>query len=296
MAVRRLRQQLAALARPKRWRESVARALLDGLAIDDPESELRSRIEQQLGIQPSALSQTLKDAWLNPQIAQSHVPQLLTELLAPKPLPAIVSLGTHCFTSGLLRRWGLRSYAGPFDWVFSSAAMVAHCIEDDFATFLDPAQFRPVPVELRKAGASSNRVNHTYYQEQFGVEFVFNHHDVHLPEDFAHYQRTVQRFQAGLQSRDLHVYVLTCWHADGFLDAVTDLRSALARRTSNYRLLAYSVRESQHPQSPQLTPVLTEPDAAAYIFDPISRWEPLQFQDLLDEHCLVHSILKHCRL
>jgi hypothetical protein len=295
MVVQRLRQRLAALARPLRWRESVARALLEGLDLSDPDGKLGRTIEQQLASEPLLLGQTLKQAWLSPDAARSHVPLLLTEVLAGKPLPNIVSLGTHCFTSGLLRRWGLRSSSGPFDWTFSSIGMVAHCVDDDFATFLDRSQYQPVPVEQRRAGPNANRVNHAYYLDKHRVEFVFNHHDVHLPEDYAHFQRTVQRFRDGLHSSQFRAYVLTRWHTDNFLDELAVLRTALARHASNYRLIAYSVRENQHPAAPRLTPVLTEPDAIGYVFDPISLWEPLQFPDLLDEHCLVHSILAHAR-
>ncbi len=293
--MRNWRQRAIAWARPAVWRESVARAILNGLSLDDPDGELFRRLVQQLATEPRSLEPLLSEAWRGPQTGRSHVPLMLTELLSPKPTPQIVSLGTHCFTSGLLRRWGLRSTAGPFDWTFSSAGMVAHCIEDDFATFLDPSQYRPVPVDQRKAGPTANRVNHAYYLDKFYIEFVFNHHDVHLPEDYAHFQRTVQRFRAGLRASDFRVYVLTQWHNDNFLDELAVLRAALARHASNYRLVAYSVRESQHPPIPRLTPLLDEPDAMAYVFDPISRWEPLQFPDLLDEHCLVHSILGHCR-
>ena len=295
MAVQRLRQKLAAWARPQRWRESVAQAMLEGLDIPDPDGTLGRQIQQQLESDPALLRQTLLQARLQPDVARSHVPRMLTELLGSKPLPNIVSLGTHCFTSGLLRRWGLRSTAGPFDWTFSSVGMVAHCIDDDFVTFLDRSQYQPVPVEQRKAGPTANRVNHAYYLDKFHIEFVFNHHDVHLPEDYAHFERTVQRFRAGLRASDFRVYVLTRWHTDNFLDELAVLRAALARHASNYRLIAYSVRENQHPAAPRLTPVLNEPDTVAYVFDPISRWEPLQFPDLLDEHCLVHSVLAHSR-
>ena len=294
-AMRRLRQHLMAWMRPAAWRESVAAAILEGLAIEDMDGVVRAQIVAELGPQPSKLGQVLAQAWHQPDVARSHVPLLLKDLLGGQSLPEIVSLGTHCFTSGLLRKWGLRSQSGPFDWLFSSAAMVAHCLDDDFATFLDPSCYVPVPVEQRKAGASANRVNHAYYLKHFGVEHVFNHHDIHLPEDYEHFQRAVQRFRIGLASSNFRVYVLTRWHNDSFLQELEFVRRALARRTTNYRLLAYSVRETESPLTPHLTPVLDAPDAVGYIFDPVSRWEPLQFPDLLDEHCLVHSILGHCR-
>ena len=45
----------------------------------------------------------------------------------------------------------LRKYAGPFDWLYSSADMIRHCLEDGFRAFLDRDQL------IRSAGPGSGR-------------------------------------------------------------------------------------------------------------------------------------------
>ena len=68
---------------------------------------------------------------------------------APQPFEHVISLGSSCAISLFLRQQRLRVHAGPFDWIFSSARMVAACLDDDFACFLDPAQYAPMPQQLR---------------------------------------------------------------------------------------------------------------------------------------------------
>ena len=63
---------------------------------------------------------------------------------APQPFEHVISLGSSCAVSLFLRQQRLRVYAGPFDWTFSSTRMVAACLDDDFACFLDPAQYAPL--------------------------------------------------------------------------------------------------------------------------------------------------------
>ena len=48
---------------------------------------------------------------------------------------AILSVGAHCITSYTLKKHALRSFSGPFDWIFSNLGMASHCIADDFRTF-----------------------------------------------------------------------------------------------------------------------------------------------------------------
>ena len=70
---------------------------------------------------------------------------------ASQPFEHVISLGSSCAISLFLRQQRLRVHAGPFDWIFSSARMVAACLDDDFACFLDPAQYAPLPQQPEAA-------------------------------------------------------------------------------------------------------------------------------------------------
>jgi hypothetical protein len=205
--------------------------------------------------------------------------------------PLVVALGTHCFTAALLKRWGWRREAGPFDWLFSTIPMVTHIIEDDFARFLDPSEYQPVPVEQRRAGPDANRVHHAFYRQHFGVEHVFNHHDVHLPEVYQHFVRAVDRFRATLAEDRPKLFIAFHWHYGGFEQEAQLLHAALAARTRRFALHVIAVAEPR-PEAwlPQMHAVSAAAGAGTWLFNPVSRWQPLAFPSKLDELCLNHAI------
>lgn len=110
-----------------------------------------------------------------------------------------VSLGSFCHTAMALKRAGIRRSAAPFDWLFSRPDMVASCIEDDFARFLDPHEYIPVPLEDRQS-PNINLCHHAGFRDEFGVSFVFNHHKPYEADDYAYFERCVRRFRDILTS------------------------------------------------------------------------------------------------
>lgn len=203
----------------------------------------------------------------------------------------VVPLGTHCFTAALLKRWGWRRQAGPFDWLFTTLPMITHMIEDDFERFLDPAEYRPVPEPDRKAGVEVNRVNHAYYHRQFGVEHVFNHHDVHLPADYQHFVRAVERFRSLLASDEAKLFLAFRWHETGFEHELEGLHRALASRTRRFALHVVAVDALPSERVlPQLEHVVNAEGYGAWIFRSVSHWGPLAFSSKLDELCLHRAV------
>jgi Putative papain-like cysteine peptidase (DUF1796) len=148
----------------------------------------------------------------------------------------IISLGTHCLTSFTLKKFRLKKWSGPFDWIFSNVGMITHCIEDNFHTYLDRKYHQAVPKKAR-IHADANVCEHTYYLDNNGIRFVFNHRDASEDEQFRYYTRCVERFQCALnsQARNLLVCISNCITCDEFLrlnDAV--------RRYPSSTLLAVS--------------------------------------------------------
>lgn len=115
---------------------------------------------------------------------------------------SVISIGDRCVTSGVLEALELKTKAFPFDWLFSSLAMVAHCLRDDFAEFLNPGQYEPVPLEQRSK-PTVHRTHHRLYRDTFGVEHVFNHHD--MPRSLPHFERAVGRFRVAPNPHLVHI-------------------------------------------------------------------------------------------
>ncbi|CAE8737258.1 unnamed protein product, partial [Polarella glacialis] len=67
-----------------------------------------------------------------------------------KPFARAVPLGANCLAAAWLQHRDLRKSAMPFDWAFSSPAMVSDCLADDFRAFLDPREY--VAMGRRGAG------------------------------------------------------------------------------------------------------------------------------------------------
>ena len=84
--------------------------------------------------------------------------------------------------------------AGPFDWIFSDAAMIAHCLSTSFASLLDPALYLP------SADGSDRTAGHALYGPMLGRSTVFNHHNPALAADHHHFVRCTERFNLVLSS------------------------------------------------------------------------------------------------
>lgn len=111
-------------------------------------------------------------------------------------MATVISLGPNCVAATLLDRLGMRPAAFPFDWLYSSIEMVEHCLDDDFAAFLDPAQHEPI---------SHKSSDHRLYRDRFGVTSVFNHHG--MPGALDHFERAVARFRTAEDPVFLHIAV-----------------------------------------------------------------------------------------
>jgi hypothetical protein len=150
----------------------------------------------------------------------------------------IISLGTHCLTSNMLKTFHLKKWSGPFDWIFSSVGMITHCIEDEFSIYLDRKYHQAVPKELR-IHKDENVCEHTYYRDNFGIRFLFNHFDASVDEHYRYYTRCVDRFRhvVNSQARNLLVCITNHISHDEFLR----LNQAIQRYSSSTLLAVRAI-------------------------------------------------------
>jgi energy-coupling factor transporter ATP-binding protein EcfA2 len=219
-----------------------------------------------------------------------------TERAAPKYYDHIVSLGTHCYTSSFLKRFQLKRFSSAFDWIFSNPSMIAHAINDNFETFLDRQHYAPVPVHERKDGPEVNRVQHTFYQQNHGVDFVFNHHDVHEPNDYAYLVRCVERFRSCLKG-DANTLFLMIRREDPRSNHDFELvRTALKHIAPECAFVFVAVASGKTTTGvPNVIVSSQDSHSALYHFTGSSDWQTLQFADPFDEVCLFRTIFKNFR-
>jgi Putative papain-like cysteine peptidase (DUF1796) len=239
-------------------------------------------------------SRTVPDAVRHALHDEVCKPLLLHSLIGNKPqcstdVVQVVSLGTHCFTSAFAKRWQLKKWSGPFDWAFSSWPMIRHCFEDDFITFLDRRQYEPIPLADRRDGADVNRVDHRFYRDKFHVRFVFNHHDVHLDEDYAYIVRCVDRLRDCLDSPTKKYFLIFSWFNSHAVQELVALAAVLAKRTTSFRLMCVLVK-SGPGNSPQLEVLHEDAQSKIYAYRPFATWHPLAFENQSDELLIATAV------
>eukprot|EP00913_Durusdinium_trenchii_P010400 g9751.t1 len=141
----------------------------------------------------------------------------------------------------------LRRYAGPFDWIYTTAQLVRHCIEDDFECFLDLEQ-------LYRHGQAWG---HRRYCQMLKRQILFPHHRP-ADRDREHFQRTVQRWRQVVASEEKKLFVFMplvqskkelqsvrdreSMHGSN-LQQVEELLRSLRQRVGNFELLVVYVVE-----------------------------------------------------
>lgn len=204
----------------------------------------------------------------------------------------IISLGTTCYTSQLLKKADLKKYSGPFDWIFSSPAMVAHVIDDDFNIFLDKSHHKNIPTKFsRISGTRELPVAHQFYLDNYSVSDVFNHHDVNINEDYNYFTRAIERFRKVLLLSEPVMFVICTKHSEDTHKQFKMVSSAILKRKSSLSCLRYiSIEEGD-----STLPTCEILDNSIYDFELIhfkssSKWKDLNFENLIDDIAILNII------
>lgn len=122
-----------------------------------------------------------------------------------------IPIGAACPCAYMLRVAGLRTCSMPFDWIIPLPEQVMDMMHNDFADYLDKAQYtheaEPCTDALKPNGCA-----HTKYSDTF-----FRHHcPVCFEAHYAYLERCVQRFRVALANPDIHkVFVfMNIWVAE----------------------------------------------------------------------------------
>ena len=205
------------------------------------------------------------------------------------PYRHAISLGSNCYASQLFKGQRLKRYSAPFDWVFSTPAMVEHCLRDDFRTLLDRTHMEALPEQPHKPGLE--RSEHAYYRDRFGVPRMFNHHDMTLDADYGYLARCADRLRGVLARDEPTLYLLVLNHRPDGLAEVLSLSAALREIAPHADLLAVEI------MPPAGTPLsfgmqaLHESEGRLVLrFTPTSTMHPLWFDNPFDDGLMHHLI------
>ena len=120
------------------------------------------------------------------------------------------SLGEFCHAATLLKDNGLKHASFPFDWIFSNDQMVKHCVEDDFKTFLDKSEYTTAAIDSTICEhAFYSTMVENYQEDPARKKVIFNHHNPLVKEeDYAYFERCVNRFRELLASPEEKTFVM----------------------------------------------------------------------------------------
>jgi len=147
-----------------------------------------------------------------------------------------ISLGCNCQMAHVLKTLDLRTWSGPFDWIFTLPGMVRDCLEDDFATLTDRRELESIPAPERR-GEGIWKGRHRLYRERHGLECVFNHHDPAAdPADYAFLTEGVRRMRVALDTPGTRNRLWMMTHLYTPRPVVEEIDAILGRRESTNHL------------------------------------------------------------
>jgi hypothetical protein len=193
--------------------------------------------------------------------AQARLGSFTDFMLRPAGVPPletvhhVVGIGWACLTASILRRWKMRTFSAPFDWIFSSAEIVRHAIIDDFATFLDRSQYVDYPP---LAPELSPRTQHRLYGSMLNAKWapVFNHHDPMRSEaDYETFLRHVDHFRKAIHGPHNTLLVHMAWNEPGTRRSVERLIEYLDAQMPNVIMNTFLLEEPQDAFVPRLIPM-----------------------------------------
>ncbi len=189
---------------------------------------------------------------------------------------SFISLGFFCGTAASMSGHGLRSFSGPFDWIFSDLDGVIRTIENDFEEFLaeDNLTFFDDPrkgFEDRKYGMSFlHEIEKDYHREIEGVRLK--------------YQRRIERFRSLLSGGN--VCFLRAVKDQDEMDYISINRSHISEVLGRSNEIIYLI-----PEFINIPEDLNE----RYFILPINRYNGNSLAILRELFDLNEDLLSYCK-
>lgn len=145
----------------------------------------------------------------------------------------IISLGSFCHLASHLKKRNLRTCSYPFDWSLTSPAVIADCLRDDFARFLDPAEHMQTGPTTSTHKTYGDMVTGYNFQGQKSTGGTFTHKNITQPDMLAYYTRCVERFRAALLAPGRTLFVFCATDEDYPPHEIEEVRTLLSSRCAS---------------------------------------------------------------
>lgn len=115
----------------------------------------------------------------------------------------VIPGGTFCFPASLLKRFGLRSKAFPFDWLFLSIDSLILILSDDFREFLD----HDLCLSFCGINDHQEKTMHLRYDKLNPLRPTFAHKNILNQDVYSYYSRTICRFRNMLCHNIVNLFI-----------------------------------------------------------------------------------------
>lgn len=225
-------------------------------------------------------------------VGERNLQSFVAPGLALRPTPiATVSAGCAPRVAGMLRRAGLRRWAGPFDWMTLPPEAVRDALTDSLNALLSPRHLVPIAPEDRPAGREGHLARHLRYSEQYG-DTVFHRADPSTEEGYAALERAALRLRDSLRGLHAKMLLQVVEERPTTPDVWAETGEALDRFARGAALVTVALVPGT-PEGPFPEMELAESRGAHRLLRcrVLSAPQPLGFADLLDEAVILRGAL-----
>ncbi len=210
--------------------------------------------------------------------------------------PLIISLGSTGYTAAMLKRFSMRRWSGPFDWLSATPDMVREILSEDFAPLLAPEGWESINAADRPDERWYRSRNHAL-EVRHGAPCILHSADMTTEDGLQYMARCVQRFQdamRGVGNKLVLQVIQEDGEAERHFQETALLLNAMGR---HFQYVLVSVLpEDQEAPFPQMEPVLAAGPHRMMRFQPISRIQAAQSADMMDEVVLLRAAFASVRM
>ncbi len=225
-------------------------------------------------------------------LADRNMGPFVQPMLALRPSPiAAIPLGCAPRAAGMLRRAGLRRWAGPFDWMTIPPAALRDALADDMLALTNPRHIERIPPAARPDDGPGFLARHTRYSSLHG-ETVFHHRDPTTEDGFAALERAAARMRETLRGLHAKMLLQVVEEAPGTAEVWGQTGELLDRFSRGAALVTVALVEGA-PEGPFPEMELAQGRGPHRLLRmrPLSAPRPLGFTDPMDELVLLRGAL-----
>ncbi|MBH0124179.1 DUF1796 family putative cysteine peptidase [Enterobacter sp. ESY66] len=217
-----------------------------------------------------------------------------TQTINGKEVEHIVSLGNHCLTATLLKKYGLKKYSYPFDWIFSSPEMVIDCIEDGFSTLLNKKYHSSI-TSCRKNNDFEPGSSHSLYEEKYNIKELFTHRDITKADDYNYFKRSAERFNSVLKSKGGKIFVMVSRREHNLEKHFYDIVDCLNKKTKDFVLIAISLSGHDEENKYYSSKIEKEVDGSIFckITPSVDEIPTGRFDNIPDDMAIISLVSKY---